>query len=99
VSRNVIVADSPASSFVRDPTQDETLHDWVADELRDTLDIERHLAKTLARMAKAAAAAEARQAVASHLESARERIGLLRGILSDLNCVPVDPAYVSATLW
>ena len=65
--------------------QDETLYDWVVDELLDSLDIEKQLTKTLQRMAKAARAADVRQALAWHLGTTRDRIDLLRGVLSDLD--------------
>ncbi len=73
--------------------QGETLYDWVVDELVDSLDIEKQLTKTLQRMAKAARPADVRQAVDWHLGTTRDRIDLLRGVLSDLDRAAADAQH------
>jgi ferritin-like metal-binding protein YciE len=51
-----------------------TLHDAFVDELRDVYDGEKQLTKALAKMAKAAAAPELKEAFETHLEETREQI-------------------------
>ena len=61
-----------------------TLHDAFIDELRDTYDAERQLTKALAKLAKAATAAELREAFESHLEETRGQIQRLEQVFESL---------------
>jgi len=86
----VLVEPSQSHGTARDRVQDQTLYDWVAEELVDALDIEKQLTRALRRMARATRAADVRQALAWHLGTARDRVDLLRGVLSDLDRVAAD---------
>jgi ferritin-like metal-binding protein YciE len=62
-----------------------TLHDAFIDELRDTYDAERQLTKALAKLAKAAAAPELRQAFQSHLKETQGQIERLEQVFESLD--------------
>jgi ferritin-like metal-binding protein YciE len=51
-----------------------TLHDAFIDELRDTYDAEKQLAKALPKLAKTSSNPNLRQAFESHLEQTRRQI-------------------------
>ena len=57
-----------------------TLHDAFIDELRDTYDAERQLTKALAKLAKAAAAPQLRDAFETHLEETQGQIERLEQV-------------------
>ena len=89
----VLIEPSQSYGPTLERAQDETLYEWVVDELLDSLDIEKQLTKTLQRMAKAARAADIRQALARHLGTTRDRIDLLRGVLSDRDRAAADAQH------
>src|SRR4029079_12550145 len=62
-----------------------TLHDAFLDELRDTYDAEKQLTKALAKMAKAAASAELREAFEGHLEETKHQIERLEQVFESLD--------------
>jgi ferritin-like metal-binding protein YciE len=62
-----------------------TLRDAFIDELRDAYDAERQLTKALAKLAKAAAAPELREAFESHLEETQGQIQRLEQVFENLN--------------
>jgi ferritin-like metal-binding protein YciE len=62
-----------------------TLHDAFIDELRDAYDAERQLTKALAKLAKAAAAPELREAFESHLEETQGQIQRLEQVFESLD--------------
>ena len=86
----VLVEPSQSHGTAQDRAQDQTLYDWVAEELVDALDIEKQLTRALRRMARATRAADVRQALAWHLGTTRDRVDLLRRVLSDLDRVAAD---------
>ena len=61
-----------------------TLHDAFIDELRDAYDAERQLTKALAKLAKAAAARDLREAFESHLEETQGQIQRLEQVFESL---------------
>jgi ferritin-like metal-binding protein YciE len=61
-----------------------TLHDAFIDELRDTYDAERQLAKALPKLAKAAANPKLREAFESHLEETKGQIERLEQVFETL---------------
>jgi ferritin-like metal-binding protein YciE len=62
-----------------------TLHDAFIDELRDTYDAERQLTRALAKLAKAAAAPELREAFELHLEETQGQIQRLEQVFESLD--------------
>jgi ferritin-like metal-binding protein YciE len=62
-----------------------TLHDAFLDELRDAYDAEKQLTKALPKLAKAATAADLRQAFESHLEETRGHIEKLEQVFGSLD--------------
>jgi ferritin-like metal-binding protein YciE len=62
-----------------------TLHDAFIDELRDTYDAERQLAKALPKLAKAASNPDLRQAFESHLEETQGHIERLEQVFESLD--------------
>jgi ferritin-like metal-binding protein YciE len=62
-----------------------TLHDAFVDELRDSYDGEKQLAKALPKMAKAASSRELRQAFEAHLEETRGQIDRLERVFATLD--------------
>ena len=89
----VLVEPSQSLATALDRAQDQTLYDWIIDELVDTLDIEKTLTRTLQRMVKAAPADDVRQALTWHLGTTRDRVDLLRAVVSDLDRVAVPAQY------
>jgi ferritin-like metal-binding protein YciE len=61
-----------------------TLQDAFVDELRDTYDAERQLTKALAKLAKAATAAELQEAFQSHLDETHGQIERLEQVFETL---------------
>ncbi|MCC7127035.1 MAG: ferritin-like domain-containing protein [Acidobacteria bacterium] len=62
-----------------------TLHDAFIDELRDSYDAERQLAKALPKMAKAATSPDLRSAFESHLEETMTHIEKLEQVFESLD--------------
>ena len=62
----------------------KTLHDAFIDELRDTYDAEKQLAKALPRMAKKATSEDLREAFETHLEETRVQIERLEQVFASL---------------
>ena len=62
----------------------KTLKDAFMDELRDTYDAERQLTKALPKMARAATAAELKEAFSSHLEETQGQVTRLQKVFEML---------------
>ena len=62
-----------------------TFHDAFIDELRDTYDAERQLTKALKKLAKAATAAQLREAFETHLEETQGQIDRLEQVFESLD--------------